>query len=324
MNNIIDNKQCTILWQVDDLKTCHVDPAVVSSVLADIDAEYGKITKMTITQGKVHKYLGMTIDYSLPGKVMFSMVDYIGKMLDDIPENMKGESATPTAHHLFDISEDSTKLPQADADLFHHFVAQLLYISNRARPDIQPAVSFLCTIVIGPDTDDYKKLARVMKYIQGTIGLPLILSIDKSGNIKWHVDALFAVHKDIRSHTGVFMTMGTEEAYVQSRKQKLNTNSSTEAEFVGVNDVLTQLIWTKYFLKEQGYIIHYNFIYQDNQSAIKLDKNGSRSIINSNRHINTRYYFISDSIIKQEASVEFFPILDMIGDYFRISISSIP
>ena len=43
MNKIIDNKQCTILWYVDDLKTSHVDPAVVSSVLADIDAEYGKI-----------------------------------------------------------------------------------------------------------------------------------------------------------------------------------------------------------------------------------------------------------------------------------------
>ena len=43
MNKIIDNKKCTILWHVDDLKTSHVEPAVVSSVLADIDAEYGKI-----------------------------------------------------------------------------------------------------------------------------------------------------------------------------------------------------------------------------------------------------------------------------------------
>ena len=62
MNNIIDNKQCNILWNVDDLKTSHVDPAVVSIFLADSDAEYGKIEKMTITRGKLHKYLGMTID----------------------------------------------------------------------------------------------------------------------------------------------------------------------------------------------------------------------------------------------------------------------
>ena len=50
MNNIIDNKQCTILWHVDDLKTSHFEPAVVSSVHTEIDAEYAKISKMTITR----------------------------------------------------------------------------------------------------------------------------------------------------------------------------------------------------------------------------------------------------------------------------------
>ena len=104
MKNIIDNKQCTILWHVDDLKTSHVNPAVVSSVLADIDGKYEKIAKMTITRGKVHKYLGMTIDCSSLGKVIFLMINYIGKNLDYIPEYMKGESDTPSAHHLFDIA----------------------------------------------------------------------------------------------------------------------------------------------------------------------------------------------------------------------------
>ena len=55
-----------------------------------------------------------------------------------------------------------------------------------------------------------------MKYIQLTIGLPLILSIDKSGNIKWYIYVAFAVHKDMRSHTGGFMTMVAGGAYVQS------------------------------------------------------------------------------------------------------------
>ena len=58
-------------------------------------------------------------------------------MLDNIQEETKGESATPAAHHLSDTAEDSTKIYQANADFFHHFVAQLLYLSNRERPDIQ-------------------------------------------------------------------------------------------------------------------------------------------------------------------------------------------
>ena len=90
MNKIIDVKQCTIIWNGDDLKTSHVDPAVISSVLADIGAEYRKIAKMTITWGKVYKYLRMIIDYSSPGKLILSMINYIGKFCDDIPEDIKG------------------------------------------------------------------------------------------------------------------------------------------------------------------------------------------------------------------------------------------
>ena len=65
------------------------------------------------------------------------------------------------------------------------------------------------------------------KCIQFTIGIPLILSIYKSRNIKWYVDALFSVHKDIMRHNDVFMNIITVGAYSQSIKQKLNTKIST-------------------------------------------------------------------------------------------------
>ena len=67
-------------------------------------------------------------------------------------------------------------------------------------------------------------------------------------------------------------------------------------------------------------MIHDNVVYQDNQSAIKLEKNGGRSIVKSTRHKNIRYYFITYSIVNQEASVEFFPTLDMMGGYFTKSL----
>ena len=58
--------------------------------------------------------------------------------------------------------------------------------------------------------------------------------------------------------------------------KKLNTKSSTEADLVGVDNVLTQVICNQYLLKEQRYDIHVNIIYQDNQSFIKLENNGRR------------------------------------------------
>ena len=56
------DKQCTILWHVEDLEFSHVHPGIASSVFADIGTEYGIIEKMTITRIKLHKYLEITID----------------------------------------------------------------------------------------------------------------------------------------------------------------------------------------------------------------------------------------------------------------------
>ena len=74
------------------------------------------------------------------------------------------------------------------------------------------------------------------------------------------VAASFLVHKYMRRHTGGFMTMITGGAYVQYSKQKLNTKVSNEAELVGLDYVLSQVMWTQYFLKEQEYNIHDNVI----------------------------------------------------------------
>ena len=85
MKKIVKVKHCIIIWNVEYIKMFHVDSGIVSSVLSDIDTEYGEIVKMTITRGKIHNYLRMTINYSSPGKLNLFMVNYIGKMIDYIP-----------------------------------------------------------------------------------------------------------------------------------------------------------------------------------------------------------------------------------------------
>lgn len=78
--------------------------------------------------------------------------------------------------------------------------------------------------------------------------LVLTLEADRLDVVKWWVDSSFAVHKDMRSHTGGAMSLGKGAVYATSTWQKLNTRSSTEAELVGANDVLPQVLWTRYFL----------------------------------------------------------------------------
>ena len=107
----------------------------------------------------------MWLDYSLDGKVHVQMFDYIDNMLADLPDDMCGTVTSPAADHLFTVNEARKKLTQAQSEMFHHNVAKLLFLCKWARPDIQTAAAFLTTRVTAPDEDDYKKLARVMRYL---------------------------------------------------------------------------------------------------------------------------------------------------------------
>jgi hypothetical protein len=104
--------------------------------------------------------------------------------------------------------------------------------------------------------------------------------------IKWWVNASYAIHKDMKSHTGAGMSLGKGFIYSQSKKQNINTKSSIEAELVGASDMASQMLWTRYFHTEQGYKINQNILYQDNQSAILLENNGATSSGPKTPHIN--------------------------------------
>ena len=315
-NKIINGKQCTIIWHVDDAKISHVEQRVVDDIIESLQKRFGQETPLTINRGVKHDYLGMTIDFSQTGKVIFTMDDYVDGVLEDAPSDMSGTSVTPAARHLFDVNPEARKLGKQQADEFHHMVAKLLYLSKRARPDLQTAIAFLCTRVSAPDEDDWKKLRRVITYLRGQPRIPLTLEATSDGIIKWWVDASFAVHPDCRSHTGATVSIGKGCVYSTSTRQKLNTKSSTEAELVGVSDVLPIIIWMRMFLIAQGYGVKDNVVFQDNQSAILLEKNGQQSSGRRTRHLNIRYFFITDRVAKKEASIKYCPTADMLGDFF--------
>ena len=135
-----------------------------------------------------------------------------------------------------------------------------------------------------------------MKYIIVTRNLTRILSSNEISILKWWIDESFAVHPNIRGHTGGDISMGRTFPIVSSTKQKLNTQRSTETEIVAVYYCMPALLWTRYWLDDQGYDFFENIIYQDNKSAIILENNGKYSSSKRTNHINIRYYFVIDCI----------------------------
>ena len=114
------------------------------------------------------------------------MWDNLRKVIKDFPEEITGVCATPASDHLFKVQENGRKLSKELAEVFHHTVYQLLFAANRARSEIQMAVLFLTTRVKAPDQDNWGKLVRVLKYLNGTHYMKLILSMDKMKfNVHW-------------------------------------------------------------------------------------------------------------------------------------------
>jgi len=207
-NKIINGRQHTICWHVDDLKSSHVDKKVNDEFLCWLNEMYGKVGPVKATRGVRHDYLAMFMDYSKKGKVVIDMVYYVEKMVDEFPGKLRSNVSVPWNDRLFKVDEESKKLDKERAATLYTFVMKAMFLCKRARPDIQPAVAFLATRVKDPTEQDYKKLVRMLEFLKETSSDVLTLEADDIQSSEWWVDAAFAVHPDYKSHTGATHTLG--------------------------------------------------------------------------------------------------------------------
>ena len=237
-------------------------------------------------------------------------------MVESFPSKFPGGAkvSTPFNEKLFTVNIKSPKLSKENKELFHTVTAQGLFACKRARPDISPVIAYLTTRVRQPNEDDWKKLVRMIKYLDQTKQDCLTLKATKDTVARWFVDAAFAVHPDQKSHTGYYMTLGSGAVISSSKKQKLNTRSSTEAELVATDDAAGPMLWTSRFLHEQGYDVK-TILYQDNRSAILMESNGRSSAGKRSRHLDIRYFFINDLKEKGLVSIRYCPTEEMVADY---------
>ena len=78
---------------------------------------------------------------------------------------------------------------------------------------------------------------------------------------------------------------------------------------------MTMVLWMKWFCEQQGYKVKSNTLQQDNQATIKLEENGKFSSHKRTRHINIRYFFITDQINKKNVTVRYCPTDELMADF---------
>ena len=307
-NKTTNGIQCTILVYVDDLMITCADQSVLDGVLAALQKRFEGIVP---DRGNKHSYLGMTFDFTCEGEVKITMEGYTESILSFY--EVQGTVNTPALPNLFEII-DSPPLDGGEKAKFHSIVAKLLYLAKRTRPDILTTIAFLATRVKSPTENDWKRINRVLKYLNGTSRLGIRLQPgDEALEIRAYADASYGVHADGKSHSGLCIALGNGPVFVKSSKQKIVSKSSTEAELISLSDGCSQIIWSRDFLIAQGYPMKEALVFQDNTSTMALVKKG-KSASDRTRHIHVRYFFVKDRVASGEIRVEYIPTEDMIAD----------
>ena len=189
---------------------------------------------MTVTRGKAQNFVEMDLKFKNNGTVEVLMQEYINECIETFDEVMKKEN-TPAKHNLFEVS-DEKKMSEGKMEVFHHILVKLLYVSKRARIDIDLAVYFLCTRISFSTDEDWGKFRRLLHYLWDTVEMPRIIGANGLELMETYVDASYAVHQAMREHTGGILSLGRGIIQGKASKQKLNTKSSTELELVGASD----------------------------------------------------------------------------------------
>jgi hypothetical protein len=187
---------------------------------------------------------------------------------------------------------------------------------ERTRPDISLALSILQKEMRAPTKSSDKRLQHALSYLNSTKNLGIHLKPNISLKICAYIDAAYAVHKKRQSHTGMIFTMGEFGPAImwKSTVQKVVSNSSTEAELIAIHDSLDFLLWIKRVMQWLGEPQGVTTIFQDNTSTITMAYLGRGSSNSKTRHIDIKYFWITQFADNKEVELDHLPRESMIAD----------
>jgi len=208
--------------------------------------------------------------------------------------------------------------------LYQAKVGSLNYLCG-TLPDVLYLVTMAARKNQCPTGKNMQAVDRILWYIAGTKHLGLRFHSGEGITLYCTVDAAYANHFDRKSHTGVTLHIGRKSASFNSvsKKQSITADSSTVAEFIGTHIATKEIMWTRAFLAEIGHEqLKPTIMLEDNKSTIAMIEkpgNGQKT-----KHIDVRYNFIREQVMKKAIAMEHLGTKDMTSDALTKGLSRIP
>lgn len=299
---------------VDDLLLMNANEKEKEDLIKEIEVKYPGLKR---SHGNRFMYRGLQIEQH-PGKIIISQKDYINNLIKD--EKITKISKVPANRNLFNKKEGVPFLNRFEQNKFQETLAKVMWIANQTRPEIKMVTSILASRVQNPDTDDQAKLNKVLKYLNGTKDLGLVFT-KASTKLRAYADAAHLVHPDCRGHSGAVVLMGNNIIHCESKKQKLVSQSSTEAELISLNSCLNVVLWLRNLMNELGFKQSKTKIYQDNMSCITMANNGRPT--RGTKHMKMRYFHIKSKMTDGTVQVKHKETTRMLADILTKPIETI-
>ena len=86
---MVNGERITVQFHVDDLKVSHKEESVLEGFLGNLRNVFGQEDELIENTRLVHEYLGIVINYSIAGKVIFTMFDYLEDVIVEAANDLK-------------------------------------------------------------------------------------------------------------------------------------------------------------------------------------------------------------------------------------------
>jgi hypothetical protein len=226
-------------------------------------------------------------------------------------------------------SESSDMDQPTNLKLYQEKVGTLLYAAISTRPDIAYAVNRLTQRMQAPTVRDAKACDRVFRYLAGTKSMGLLFGRQRGDpsspassrvSVSAYADADWASDReDRKSVTGWIAMVNGDPVSWASKKQKVVSQSSCEAELYAEAAAINESKWLTGLLKEIGLKqSSAPLIYGDNQSTQALSKNGIKS--ERTKHVAIKYAFIHDEVSKERVKLKWIPTTEQLADILTKSL----
>jgi len=198
--------------------------------------------------GILHYFLGVHVSSLPDGSLFLSQEKYATDLLLQNDMLHAKSQPTPMISSLRLTKDGSTAVP--DPTVYRSTVGALQYFTI-TRPELAFSVNKVCQIMHAPQEHHWKAVKRILRYVVGTTAHSLHLHPSSTSFIMGFNDLNWAIDlDDRRSTTGYCVYLGKNLISWSSKKQKVISQSTTEAEYQSVVAVLAKLLWIQSLLTE--------------------------------------------------------------------------